>query len=70
MHMPGRGIRQYFRDHVYRLQLIIIPDSVFDLDRLEYIGADLDLEKYRIVNIEALDIGYQQPDAAHLPEIE
>jgi len=47
-------------------------DIAFDLDRLEYIGVDPspNLGKFKIVNIEASNIGYQQPDTAHLPEIE
>ena len=70
VYMLGRDIQQYIRNHVHRLQLFTIPDSVFDLDSLEYIDPDLDLGKNKIVNIEASNIRRQQPDTAHLPEIE
>ena len=73
--MTGRSVRQHIRDYVRRFQFFFILDFMdiaFDLDRLEYIGVDPspNLRKFKIVNIEASNIGYQQPDTAHLPEIE
>ena len=59
MDVVGRSISQHIRDDVHRFQFRFTMDFAFDLDRLEYIDPDLDLGKYKIVNIEASDIGYQ-----------